>query len=252
MQLCAFPVPAHECWLELSDHRPAVGAEVTASIRVGQQFRGDSMPYLQHWTKRLSVTGPDGERPAHAELGDDPAARFRVNVPGRHALLWESERFTAEIPRLRFEAYLEEAGLFPLAENWLSRRPGLDTVREVYYRYPKALFAAGASDPETLHPLGARLELVPLSDPYLHRVGDTMSFRVLFEGRPLAGALVRAIPRAAPETTTGARSGKDGTVSLQLKHSGLWLLNAVWLLPANETGFDWQSLWASLTFALPP
>jgi hypothetical protein len=253
--LCGFlsqAAAAHECWLELSDYRPVVGSLVSASIRVGQRFRGDSMPYLQHWTKRLSVTGPDGERPAQADMGDDPAARFRINVSGSHVLAWESERFTAEIPTPRFEAYVEEAGLEHVVAGWLRERPDLEVVREKYYRYPKALLASGLPGTEAMHPLGMRLELVPLSDPYAQRAGSTVPFRVLFDGQPLAGARVIAFTRDKPENAARVRTGKDGVAAMTFKQPGLWLVNVVWLLPADEAGFDWQSLWASLTFQLDP
>lgn len=250
--LAALPAAAHECWVELSQYRPPPGAQISGSIRVGQNFRGDSMPYLAHWTKRLVVAGPDGERPAHADMGEDPAARVRVNHPGSHAVIWESERFTTDIPRLRFEAYLDEAGLYPTAESWLAQRPDLDTVREIYYRYPKALFVAGNPTEDGLRPLGTRLELVPLVDPYTLAAGGTLPVRVLFEDRPLAGALVAGFTRAPPERVQRARTGRDGIAAVRLDRAGLWLLNVVWILPAGEAGYDWQSFWASLTFEIGP
>jgi uncharacterized GH25 family protein len=243
---------AHECWLELSEYRPAPGAEVTARILVGQFFRGDSMPYLPQWTRRLEVGGPDGRRPAHAETAEDPAVRFQVTAAGGHAVIWESERFTTDIPRLRFEAYLDEAGLYQTVEAWLSQRPELESVREIYYRYPKAIFAAGDATDHVLRSLGARLELVPLRNPMQHRPGESVPVRVLFEGRPLAGALVTGFTREQPERILRARTGRDGIAEVRLDRAGLWLLNVVWILPAGEPAYDWQSFWASLTFEIGP
>jgi uncharacterized GH25 family protein len=76
--------------------------------------------------------------------------------------------------------------------------------------------------------------------------------RVLHEGKPLAGALVKAIALEDPDHTLSARSGKDGGVALLLARKGVWLIKTVHMVPApKETGADWESLWASLTFEIP-
>ncbi|HEY3122658.1 MAG TPA: DUF4198 domain-containing protein, partial [Thermoanaerobaculia bacterium] len=79
-----------------------------------------------------------------------------------------------------------------------------------------------------------------------------MRVRVLHEGEPLAGALVKAIALDDPDNTLSARSGKDGLASFHLARKGVWLVKTVHMVPApKETGADWESLWASLTFEIP-
>ena len=79
-----------------------------------------------------------------------------------------------------------------------------------------------------------------------------MRFRVLYEGKPLASALVKAIALDEPDSTLALRSGADGRVSFRLPRKGIWLVKVVHMVPApKETGADWESLWASLTFEVP-
>ena len=57
--------------------------------------------------------------------------------------------------------------------------------------------------------LGQVLEIVPLNDPTKLRVGDTITFQVLFKGEPLADAHVAVIPRGKTLPPMGEPSSND-------------------------------------------
>jgi uncharacterized GH25 family protein len=79
-----------------------------------------------------------------------------------------------------------------------------------------------------------------------------MPLRLLFEGKPLAGALVVAINRENPEKRVSARSDASGRATFDLAPGGVWLVKAVHMVPAPpSSAADWESLWASLTFQIP-
>ncbi len=81
-----------------------------------------------------------------------------------------------------------------------------------------------------------------------------MPLRLLYQGRPLAGALIVAFQHdRAQEEKSMARSDTDGRVRLPLRRAGRWLVKAVHMVPAPPgSGAEWESLWASLTFEMPP
>ncbi|MCA1580498.1 MAG: DUF4198 domain-containing protein [Acidobacteria bacterium] len=82
--------------------------------------------------------------------------------------------------------------------------------------------------------------------------GSPMKFRLLYEDKPLAGALVKAICRDDPDKTVTARSGKDGGVSIRLPRRGVWLVEAVHMVAAPKgVDADWESIWTSVTFEIP-
>ena len=100
--------------------------------------------------------------------------------------------------------------------------------------------------------LGLDLELVAESNPYRHRSGEALVVQVLYRGSPLAGARVDAfaLDGASPDVT--AVSGADGRVRLLLARGGGWAVATTHMIEAPAgSGADWESLWASLTFALP-
>jgi hypothetical protein len=79
-----------------------------------------------------------------------------------------------------------------------------------------------------------------------------LAVRLLYEGRPLAGALVMALNKSAPNEVQRIRSGPDGRAEFNLHRGGLWLVKAVHMVPAAaQAPEDWRSYWASLTFELP-
>jgi uncharacterized GH25 family protein len=77
---------------------------------------------------------------------------------------------------------------------------------------------------------------------------------VRFEGHPLAGASVRAWHRRGAEVVIlKGQTGSDGTVAFDLPQAGPWMISLVHMVPLRDVpGFDWESAWASLTFALAP
>ena len=78
--------------------------------------------------------------------------------------------------------------------------------------------------------------------------GD-VPIRLIYQNRPLAGALVVAINRLRPDDKLTARTDGAGRVRFQFTPGGLWLVKAVHMVAAaDRTKADWTSYWASLTF----
>ena len=90
------------------------------------------------------------------------------------------------------------------------------------------------------------------NNPYALAGGGDLPVRLLYEGKPLAGALVMALQRGRPGAVASVRSDSKGRATLKLDRPGLWLIKAVHMIPAPaDAGADWESFWASLTFTLP-
>ena len=84
-------------------------------------------------------------------------------------------------------------------------------------------------------------------------LGARLTVRLLYQGRPLAGALVMALDAIDAQTPQKVRSDAQGRASFTLPRAGAWLIKAVHMIPApRDASADWESFWASLTFSLPP
>jgi uncharacterized GH25 family protein len=241
---------AHDFWIEPSTFRPPVPSQLTVALRVGQDFRGDPVPRDDRKIDRFVLAGPAGESVIPGLPGTDPAGFARIEHPGLAVIGYRSRRTSIELEAEKFEKYLAEEGLERVskarAERGETNKPG----KEVYSRCAKALvLAAGGPTTGFDRPLGFTLELVP--EKLAEKPGE-LPVRLLYDGRPLEGALVVAIHHDEPEKKISSRTGRDGRARLLLARAGTWLVKAVHMVPApKETGADWESLWASLTFEIP-
>jgi uncharacterized GH25 family protein len=144
-------------------------------------------------------------------------------------------------------------GLEAISAQRAKRGQTGEPVKEVYSRCAKSLVAVGGGAGAGFdRALGLPLELVPEVNPYTLKGGGELPVRLLYQGKPLAGALVMALQKDRPEPKLTARSDSKGRVKLRLDRPGVWLVKAVHMVPvARETGADWESFWASLTFEMP-
>jgi uncharacterized GH25 family protein len=241
---------AHDLWIEPSNFRPAPGERVAVRLRVGQAFRGDPVPRMAQQIERFAAVGPGGEIPLPGVEGTDPAGWGSLPAPGTWILVYDSDHSSVELEGPKFEAYLAEEGLERISRLRAQSGQTAARSREIYSRCAKALLQAGGGAAAGYdRVLGLPLELVPGASPAGLPAGGELPVTLLFRGKPLAGALVVAIPRGAPAAKVSGRTGADGKVRLRLDRPGDWLVKAVHMEPAPKgSGADWESFWASLSF----
>ena len=254
--LAVFPASfasAHDFWIEPSAFRPAVGSTLGVRLVVGQRFRGDVLPRNPAMIARFVFVTDQGEVPVTGRAADDPAGSVRIEQPGLGLIVYRSLESSLSLEPDKFEEYLKEEGLESVIAARAKRGESQKPSKELFSRAAKCLVQAGGSgDSGFDRVVGLTLELVPEKDPYAMAGGGDLPMRLLFEGKPLGGALVAAMPYDAPEKKLSARSDRDGRVTLKLPASGVWLVKAVQMTPvAGDPNADWRSVWASLTFEVP-
>lgn len=244
---------AHDLWIEPSAFMPAPGTRLAVRLFIGQLFRGDVFPRDPKYMVRFAVIGPGGESPIPGVPDTDPAGFLIAGRPGLYELVYTSRHASVELDAARFEKYLAEEGLEGIIALRGRRGQSAAPGKELYSRCAKSLIAVGG-DPGSGHDrvLGLTLELVPEANPYMLSAGQELPLRLLYRGQPLAGAKVAAVPKDQPASQVAARTDAHGRVRLRLAGAGVWLVKAVHMIAAPAgSGADWESFWASLTFALP-
>jgi uncharacterized GH25 family protein len=246
-------VAAHDFWIEPSAFRAAAGAPLSFALRVGEHFKGDPVPRQAAMVERFVIAGPDGIRDVTGREGGDPAGVASLATPGVYVIGYRSRPKSVELDAAKFELYLREEGLERIIDQrkqaGRTNTPGI----EIFSRCAKTIVATtGTSDRSAMalkdQALGLRLELIAEQ----LTPGKPATFRLLYEGLPLEGALIVAIPKDAPMQKLTARSNQAGRVKFTLPGGGVWLVKAVHMVPAaRETAAEWESLWASTTFELP-
>jgi uncharacterized GH25 family protein len=252
--LAAASAGAHDFWIEPSTFRPAPGEDFTVSLRVGEHFRGEPVPRDDRRIRRFFLVSNLGESPVPGLPASDPAGFAKVTAPGLVGIGYRSDRTAVELEAEKFEKYLADQGLDAVARERAKRGDTGKPGREVFSRSAKSLVVAGERGPDFDRHLGLLLEILLQSDPakWKGETGAPMRFRVVYDDKPLAGALVKAICQEDPDKTLTARTGKDGGVSLVLPRKGVWLVEAEHMVAAPKgVDADWESIWGSLTFEIP-
>ncbi len=77
------------------------------------------------------------------------------------------------------------------------------------------------------------LEIAPVDAALPAKMGEPLTLRVLFQGKPVAGARVLADMVNDPDATP-VLTGADGTVTIKVRNQGLNVVNAVFNGPSDE------------------
>lgn len=253
---------AHEYWLEAAPARARAGDVVLVRGFVGTGFAGEPNLYDARRAVVLQLRAGRGVdlRPLVTD-GSPDFARIVAPDDSGFVVGYVSDFSHITLDGANFDRYLEEEGLEAVrrqrAESGTSDQP----ARERYRRSITTWVAGTASAPDRLQPMGLPLELVPLEDPSR---ADAPDVRLLHDGHPLAGALVRAWWAPRPADDAGAtfqsaardavapvrevRTDARGEASLGALSPGLWLVTAVHMTPSRSPETDWESTWTSLTF----
>jgi len=250
--LSGAPLFAHDMWIDPTTFFPESGQVVGLRLRVGQDLLGDPLPRDPSLINQFVFEDTAGRKPVVGRDGADPAGFIRVATPGLVVVGYHSNPSAVELTPEKFNQYLKEEGLDSVAALRARRNEMGAKAHEVFSRCAKSLVLSGpANDGQRDRPLGFTLELVAERNPYAIAAARDLPFRLTYENRPLAGALVVAINRVNPSAKLTARTDNDGRVRFRLKQPGMWLVKAVHMIPAPPgASAEWASYWASLTFEL--
>jgi len=244
---------AHEFWIQPDRFFANAGDAVRLTVRVGEHFNGDRWGIRKSRIvtyQHLSARGSSSLVPADAaeELTD---AELTLAQPGTHLIsLFTTNRYL-EMRADSFLLYLKEDGLDDVISAREQRGETSRRSRELYRRCVKTLIQAGNQPDDTYaRNTGMPLEIIPTQNPYSQKPGQPAEFRILFNGQPLAGALVRYWNRDAANhlTEEQQRSDAQGHVQFRLR-AGSNMVSLVKMVPhTDKAAADWQSYWGSLTF----
>jgi hypothetical protein len=257
MLTVSLPAAAHEFWLWAEPFTAAAGGWSTLTLNVGEYFSGETIPFSAAHIAQLRHYAAGAGTDLQSRLRSDamlPQLRIRLAHPGTQLIAFDSQPTQITLSADRFHAYLHDEGLDGIIRRREAAGQAQSPGRERYRRHVKTLLnAGGKSDQTAAVSTGQRLEIVPLADPYAKAAGDALGFRLLFDGSPLAGALVKAWHKHdAQVLMIRARTSVDGKVEFSLPYAGPWMISVVHMIPAvGSAQVDWDSFWGNLTFELP-
>ena len=255
---------AHDYWLEPEIVPSAKSEDVVLHLRMGEQLKTEEERPLQK--DRISRFDLFSDRLKKRDLlelspeGKTPVAKFVRPEMGASLAVMDRLPSPITMERDKFNHYLEEEGQEAVIASRARTGQSDQGGKEVYSRYLKALIQdrdlAGAI-PSTLYKrrVGQRLEILLENDPGRMQPDKTLTVKVLFEGKPLAGAKVFACRREAggqAAVALPATTSAQGLAEFKLDQAGVWLVRLVhFRVPTDrkpESTVPWESFWASYSF----
>lgn len=253
---CPMALAAHEFWIEPEAYEVQRGGTMVASLRVGENFSGAAQAFLPRNFDRFDmvcdgalseVPGRAGDRPALSTEASKDGLCVVIHQTRDHTLTYrEWQKFVNFVEHKDFEGVLDSHAARGLPET---------DFTELYSRYAKSLIAVGGGAGSD-SAVGLLTEIVAEANPYTDAMDNGLPIRVLYDGEPRADAQVELFaksPQGAVEVTLH-RTDSEGRVTLPVQPGQAYLADAVVLRPLEplaEGDPVWESLWASLTFAVP-
>ena len=153
------------------------------------------------------------------------------------------------------QVYLDEiAAPASLREAWRElQRRGLPWV-ERYTKHARVELLdrrLGGGDAPPARPAPMGMDIVREGPLETQAVGDTLRFRVLRDGQPLAGQAIEARSSLSP-IGLWVRTDEQGRAAVRLPLAGAWLLRGTDLRLSTVRANAWESRFVTLAFDVAP
>lgn len=210
----------------------------------------------------LAVVGPDGrlkgDTASWSAKGKASKWVAKAGAAGTYVLGASLRPRLITLKGPQFNAYLADDGLPDILAARKANGELASKSTERYAKHVKALVQVGDARTATFGTvLGYPAELVPLDNPYEPRKGKrTLRVRALVDGAPmpnqvvLAGGRTASGGRIAQQTV---RTDANGVANIALGTPGVWYVKFIRMVripPAPKDSADYESKWATLTFAV--
>jgi Domain of unknown function (DUF4198) len=255
------PALSHEFWIEPEKYQVNSDGTLRAGLRNGQMFKGARLPYFDNRIRRFETIQNGLSRPYVGRMGDMPALVLDDLQPGLLIALHET---TPDLITYRtwekFARFAANQGFGDVEAEHSQRGLPESGFVERYSRHAKLLVSVDHGK-GTDRAFGLETEFVALKNPYTLNTKPasmpatvTVPVQLLYQGAPRVLAQVEIFERAPDGTVQSSLAKTDATGLLQVpvraQHS--YLLNAVVLRPVEgDAKVVWETLWASMVFALP-
>lgn len=225
------PAAGHSLWLNPGDYFPQVGTTVDIGIGWGHMYPANRIhqEVKDDRVQEISAVDPDGLTTVLTKVAPD---LYKLSVEKAGAYL-----VTAKIKSGSFTMTAE-------GRKWGDKKSVADPIKCVNYHIEaKTVILAGGSDGNLGYAAGQPLEVIPLNNMNNLKDGGKLDVKVLFQGKPLPNAPVKATyagfenPDSA-QHQSAQKSGKkaekhypvetttddQGRASVKVTRAGYWLI----------------------------
>ena len=258
--VAAGSLSAHDFFFRLDDYfvKPASTVKIRA---LNGTFSSSENSITRDRLRDLSVVSSSGrDHPdtlAWSSAGDTSVLTVKIGPAGTYVVGASLLPRQIELKAKEFNQYLADDGIPDVLAERRKKKELERDATERYSKHIKAILQAGTTRTGDFSAvLGYPAELVPLDNPYSLRAGSTIRVRAMVDGRAVANQLVVAggrNARGARFTERKVRTDRSGVARIRLSGAGQWYVKFISMVPySGPEKLDYQSKWATVTFAIRP
>ena len=257
---------AHDFWLVPNALKFSAGGPMEVLGQSGTKFPTSSGATQPAQVAEARIVGKSSDKKISdlSVSGKSLMLRHKPSAAGQYVVAVALAPRSAKTTPDRLQKYIALEGAPELAARYEKegKYPKVDSVTQMSGKFAKTIVEVGDKGARAFDKvLGHALELVPLDDPSATRAGGTVRVRLLFHGKPVPNAYLRAgwgspdavnaeAPAGAPaKPDQVVMTGTDGVASIAISEAGLW--NVRTLYAAGMTGMPehWEVYFATMVFS---
>ena len=247
----------HDLFLKLDTYFLPANSKVTVRVLNGT-FKASEALLGRERLVDVTVLGPELrksgiESVSWRDESQTTLMEFETDAPGTYVVAVSTKFRENSLKAEQFNDYLQHEGI---PDVLAVRRKQGEMGKDVRYRYSKhvrALFQVGDKrTDEYKSALNYPVEIIPQKNPYALKLGQTLPVLCTLEGKPLSNQYVIAgwEDRDGKLHQVKARTDRNGIASFRLGSAGKWFVKFIHMQPIKETGLNYESKWATLTFEM--
>ena len=245
---------AHDLFLKLETYFVPPNASIRVAVLNGT-FSQSEGPVTPDRLLDLSVVGPVQRRAiartAWKPSGDSTWLTVQTGAAGTYVIGASLSPRQIALTADEFNSYLKEDGIPDILNaRTLNGELGV-AVRERYQKHVKAVLQVGETRTEAYATvLGYPAEIIPLTNPYAAKIGDTLAVRALVDGKPIVSQMLLSGGERDGQVIAEnwARSDTAGVARFALTEAGKWYIKFIRMVPVSGDSVNYESKWATLTF----
>ena len=240
-------VQAHEFWMIPHDAQSHVDAQVLFELRIGSGIPGKQTTRIPGLVADFSAFDSQGRYDVSGHDNSLVIGHLRPRHAGATIAALRTNEAQISLPASEFEEYLREEGLDKIIRQRQQDGESDQPDNELYSRCAKSIILVDGQSQGFDRAVGMPLELIPMTEPLGYQPQQAYRLHLLRDGKPLAGAQVKAQLRGEQVYQLKSMTDASGVAVFTLPEPGVWLFSSVDMEPSQNPDADWQSLWASVT-----
>lgn len=213
-------VSAHDLWLNVDNHTPAVGKKTNIKVIFGHNFPFYDILIQRDNLGEFSYLAPDGQKKEITKTHEDRTGERSGALVG--------------------EFSPDQEGTYVVSTY---RKKKGDKEHVASEKYGKSIITVGRGNDNISKVLGHRIEIIPIKNPQSVKAGETLPVKLMFEGKPLSTYIYATYAGYSSEDEPFpviSKSNEQGEADIKISQPG------VWMVVANHK----VDLSASLTFEI--